>query len=112
MSYRVSGVILILSVVCIAAVAAEMNMGAASLVIPGGNKGDVTLPHQTHQAALNDCDKCHSLFPQETGVITTLKENGTLKKMQVMRECQGCHREMAKAGSKTGPTRCDGCHQK
>jgi cytochrome c2 len=112
MSQRVLGTVLILLVVCIAAVAAEKNMGAASLVIPGGNKGDVTLPHQTHQTVLNDCEKCHNLFPRQAGAITALKENGDLKKMQVMRECQACHREMAKAGSKTGPTRCDGCHQK
>lgn len=112
MLHRVIGVILILLVLCIAAVAAEKNMGAASLVIPGGSKGDVTLPHQTHQTVLNDCEQCHHLFSQQAGAIASLKEDGTLKKMQVMRECQACHREMAKAGSKTGPTRCDGCHKK
>lgn len=100
-----------LMVMAMAAIAAEMNMGAATLVIPGGSKADITLPHQTHQKVLDDCDKCHNLYPEEAGVIASRKESGALKKTQVMKECLGCHKEMAAAGEKTGPTRCDGCHQ-
>ena len=94
----------------VAALAAEKNMGAPTLVIPGGSKADITLPHQTHQAALENCDQCHNLFPQETGSIVKMKAAGTLKKMQVMKQCQGCHKEMIKAGQKTGPVKCAECH--
>ena len=93
-----------------AALAAEKNMGAPTLVIPGGKKADVTLPHEHHQTVLGDCDLCHNLFPQEAGSIVKLKAAGTLKKMQVMRQCQGCHKEMAKTGQDTGPVKCAECH--
>ena len=90
---------------------AEEKMGAPILVIPGGSKPDVTLPHELHQSTLGDCDLCHNLFPQTAGSIVKLKEAGTLKKMQVMKQCQGCHKEMEKSGQEAGPVKCDGCHK-
>jgi len=90
--------------------AAEKNMGPASLVIPGGSKADITLPHARHQEVLDDCDSCHNLFPQQAGSIVQMKESGELKKMQVMKQCQGCHRELGKAGKKSGPVGCRDCH--
>lgn len=95
-----------------AAMAAEKNMGAPTLVIPGGKNGDVSLPHELHQAVLGDCTLCHQLFPQEAGVIVQLKDAGTLRKMQVMKQCQNCHKERAKAGQKAGPVKCAECHKK
>lgn len=96
----------------VAALAAEKNMGAPILVIPGGKKPPVTLPHEAHQAALQeDCNSCHNLFPQVAGSIEKLKEEGALKKMQVMKQCQGCHKDFVKAGKKAGPVKCDECHK-
>ncbi|MFZ5563137.1 MAG: cytochrome c3 family protein [Thermodesulfobacteriota bacterium] len=31
--------------------------------------------------------------------------------MQVMKVCQGCHKEMTQAGKKAGPVNCNDCHQ-
>jgi len=95
-----------------AVLAAKKNRGAPTLFIPGGPKPDVTLPHADHQAALEKCDPCHNLFPQTAGVIAQMKAAGTLKKMQVMKQCQGCHKDLAKAGQKAGPVKCDECHKK
>ncbi len=108
-----TGFLIVISTILmmVAAVAAEKNMGAPTLVIPGGKKADVTLPHELHQKVLGDCEQCHNLFPQEAGVIVQLKETGTLKKMQVMRQCQGCHKKLAKAGQKAGPVKCTECHK-
>lgn len=104
-------VLAVLVLTAVAALAAEMNMGAPNLVIPAGNKGDVSFPHGTHQTVLEDCNTCHSLFPQEPGSIVSLKAAGTLRKMQVMKVCRGCHKEMTQAGKKTGPVNCNDCHQ-
>ncbi|MFP4446653.1 MAG: cytochrome c3 family protein [Desulfosudaceae bacterium] len=81
-----------------------------NLVIPGGSKADITLPHARHQEVLDDCDSCHNLFPQQAGSIVQMKEAGELKKVQVMKQCQGCHRDLGKAGKKAGPVGCRGCH--
>ncbi len=95
----------------VAALAAGKNTGAPTLVIPGGTKADVTLPHELHQKVLENCDRCHNLFPQTAGAIAKLKESGDLKKMQVMRQCMDCHRDLAKAGQKAGPVKCSECHK-
>ena len=96
----------------VTALAAEKNLGAPTLVIPAGTKPAVTLPHAGHQAALENCEQCHNLFPQTAGAIVELKASGALKKMQVMKQCQGCHKTMAEAGKKAGPVNCDECHIK
>lgn len=107
--------VMIMTTVCLlvaVALAAEKNMGAPTLVIPGGSKPNVVLPHAAHQAVLENCDQCHNLFPQTPGAIVQLKGSGALKKMQVMKQCQGCHKSMAEAGKKAGPVKCDECHKK
>lgn len=96
----------------VAALAAEKNMGAPMILIFAGNKPNVTLPHAVHQAALQeDCDRCHNLFPQTDGAIMELKAEGKLQKKQVMKQCLDCHKELAKAGQKAGPVKCDECHK-
>jgi uncharacterized membrane protein len=95
----------------VATLAAEKKMGAPEITIPGGTKGDIAFPHAVHQTVLGDCNICHALFPQEPGTIAGLKAAGTLRKMQVMKVCQGCHKEMTQAGKKTGPVNCNDCHQ-
>ncbi|MDY6904597.1 MAG: cytochrome c3 family protein [Thermodesulfobacteriota bacterium] len=99
---------IVLAVVAMAAT--EKNRGAANITIPA-TKGDVAFPHQTHQTVLDDCNACHNLFPQEAGSIVQLKESGNLRRMQVMKQCLDCHRELTKAGKKAGPVSCNDCHQ-
>ena len=87
--------------------------GAAEIVLGGGNRGDVSFPHQQHQDTLGDCQICHAVFPQQKGAIDTLKAHGRLKPKEVMnKQCTRCHRDRKRAGEKSGPTTCSSCHQK
>lgn len=100
-----------LGLLAMAGTAISANTGAENLLIDGGQRGDVSFPHRTHQKILVDCNKCHDLFPQEPGAIARLKKAGDLKKMQVMNtRCVKCHKAMKKEGAKTGPTTCSKCH--
>ena len=94
----------------IAISSAADNKGAEKMVLPGGKRGNVPFPHAIHQTVLGDCTICHSLFPQNPGAIEAYRKQGKLKKRQVMKHCQACHRKKAKAGEKAGPTRCKTCH--
>ena len=98
----------------VAAVFAQtQNTGAVEIVLDGGTSGNVTFPHQRHQAKLADCTICHSAFPQKAGAIEELKAQGKLAKKQIMNEqCTKCHREKKQAGEKAGPTTCTTCHVK
>jgi hypothetical protein len=94
------------------AVAVE-NKGAAEIMLYGGKKGNVTFPHHMHQDNIKDCKVCHDLFPQEAGVIKDLKNQGELKKKQVMNnKYLKCHKAKKKAGEEAGPTKCSKCHIK
>ena len=97
--------------VAMAAMASE-NKGAEQMVLKGGKSGKVSFPHAAHQSRLEDCTVCHGLFPKQAGAIEELKKQGKLKKKKVMRQCAVCHRKTAKAGQKSGPTRCKACHKK
>ena len=104
----------VLMPVCILT-AAETDRGAENMTLDGGSRGPVPFPHHRHQTSLaNDCDICHSVFPQEAGSIVRLKQAGTLKpKRDVMnRQCTKCHRTKKRAGEKSGPTGCSSCHQR
>jgi len=104
-----SAVIIFMAVV----VGAMVNKGAETLDLFGGERGAVSFPHHAHQTILGDCNTCHALFPQKLGSIQELIQAGELKKKQVMNgHCKKCHREMKKAGEKTGPTACSKCHHK
>jgi hypothetical protein len=89
------------------------NKGAAEIKLPGGKRGSVPFPHHQHQNKLGDCDICHAVFPQEAGIIETLKAEGKLKKKHVMNKlCTKCHKQKKKEGVKSGPTTCTKCHIK
>ena len=91
----------------------DKNKGAANIEIDGGKKGKVPFPHRQHQERLVDCKICHSVFPKKPGSIKELKAQGKLKKKYVMNKlCTKCHKEIKKAGRKTGPTKCSKCHIK
>jgi hypothetical protein len=81
------------------------------LVLDGGRKGDVPFPHALHQRTLESCSACHSNFPQKSGAIKKYVKNGTLKKMEIMKNCMNCHKELAAKGKASGPERsCAACH--
>ena len=91
----------------------DQNKGAESIEIDGGTGGKVSFPHHQHQENLADCTICHSVFPQKPGSIEELKAQGKLEKKHVMNKlCTKCHKEMKKAGRKTGPLTCSKCHIK
>jgi hypothetical protein len=93
--------------------AAAPDGGAAEIVLDGGDSGAVAFPHRRHQAALADCNLCHSAFPQKPGAIEELKGQGLLKKKQIMNtQCTRCHKERKAAGENAGPTTCTTCHVK
>ena len=92
---------------------AEQNKGAEDIELYGGKRGKVPFPHHSHQEKLGNCDVCHTVFEQKTGIIEELKAQGKLKKKYVMNKlCTKCHREKKKAGEKSGPTTCSKCHIK
>jgi Cytochrome c7 and related cytochrome c len=112
---RLIGLLLVgvFSVGVAAVFAQTQNTGAAEIVLEGGTSGNVTFPHQRHQAKLADCTICHSAFPQKAGAIEELKAQGKLAKKQIMNEqCTKCHKEKKQAGEKAGPTTCTTCHVK
>lgn len=114
MKNNVFSFIVITTVLLMIAIAfAEQNKGAEKINLDGGSRGTVEFPHHLHQAAIEDCNACHLVFPKNKGSIKSLKEKKELKKKQVMtKTCLKCHRTMKKAGEKTGPTRCSACHIK
>ncbi|MBI9077545.1 MAG: cytochrome C [Desulfatibacillum sp.] len=95
-----------------AGVAVSQNTGAGEMTLFGGKTGDVPFPHRAHQSTLGNCDACHGMFPKEKGVVDAMKTDGKLKSKAVMGQCIGCHKDMSKAGEKTGPTSCRACHKK
>ena len=94
------------------AVAAE-NKGADQISINGGSRGNISFSHRAHQERLNDCNICHSLFPQESDSLNQLKKSGGLTPKQVMNKvCINCHKAEKKAGNENAPTTCSKCHVK
>lgn len=92
---------------------AAQNTGAEKIVIDGGKPGNVSFPHKLHQDNLKDCNVCHGVFPEESGIIAKLKAEGKLKKQQVMNtQCLKCHKDTKNAGQPSGPTACASCHAK
>jgi len=104
---------LLTSAVIIGANVTAQNKGAEIILINGGKMRDIHFPHHRHQNALGDCNVCHNLFPAKAGSIAELKEQGKLKKKQVMEaHCIACHKKKKAAGERTGPTSCARCHRR
>lgn len=92
-------------------IALAVNRGPANIEVDGGDRGKVPFPHAQHQDRLTDCNVCHSVFPQASDAIKTLKGSGTLKAKQVMNtQCIKCHKEEKRAGKPHGPLTCSECH--
>ena len=92
---------------------ADQNKGPEIIEIDGGRKKNIVFPHRRHQLKIDDCQRCHRLFPKQLGSIQKLKASGDLKKKAVMNKlCLNCHRAEKRAGRKAGPTSCAKCHVK
>jgi len=93
------------------ATAVAAKQGAEEMTLFGGSRGKVPFPHAQHQARLNDCNICHSVFPQEVDAMRKMKQNGTLKPKKVMNlQCIKCHKTDRRAGKPHGPVTCSTCH--
>ena len=92
-------------------------------------KGAVKFSHTKHHADYKiACTECHHVYKDGKNVFKegdpvqkcsechdALKSQGKVKKLMLAyhKNCQGCHKQLAKAGKKTGPTRkCNSCHEK
>jgi hypothetical protein len=95
------------------AIAPAANKGAANIDILGGKSGKVPFPHSQHQNRIQDCNVCHSVFPQEKDAIKTMKAQRAIKPKKVMNlQCIKCHKQEKRAGKPTGPVTCKTCHVK
>ncbi len=102
-----------LMLIAMAGIGLAAKKGPTDIDIFGGKSGNVPFPHAQHQQRINDCNVCHSVFPQETDAIKKMKTKGTIKPKKVMNlQCIKCHREEKRAGNPTGPLTCKTCHVK
>jgi len=108
-----AAVVFVLVLTGVLGAAVVENKGAEQITLDGGERGMVHFPHHRHQNKLGDCNICHSLFPQEPGVIARLKKEEKLVSKQIMNKlCIKCHKAEKQAGHKAGPVTCSKCHQK
>jgi len=92
---------------------AGQTQGRKEISLYGGKSGPILFPHHLHQAVVKDCQICHVDFAQKEGALEAAKKSGALKQKQVMNDtCLKCHRDLKKAGEKSGPTNCKHCHKK
>ena len=87
--------------------------------VEGGKKAPVTFSHTQHASVASDCKSCHHKWngegtPHKCDSCHKLKKDGNVPKIMDAghKKCRKCHRDMKKAGKKTGPTPCKGCHKK
>ena len=72
------------------------------------SKGPVPFDHKTHAETFKPCAVCHHKDVQgkERNCATACHEGPTLKEV-FHKQCKDCHIK-----EKSGPVKCDGCHQK
>jgi len=92
-------------------------------------KGPVSFSHKKHNVDYKiACTECHHVYKEGRNVYKEgdpvqkcsachdpVKSEGKVKKLMLAyhRNCQGCHKELEKAGEKSGPTKkCNDCHEK
>ncbi len=107
---------------------AEVDKGSADMVLQTTQaKKPSIFPHAKHQEFM-DCADCHHgknedgtkkayVEGEEVGKCVSChnSEDMTNKKLNNFKtvahlNCKDCHKEQAKAGKVTGPTKCAGCH--
>jgi hypothetical protein len=96
---------------------------------PKFKKGAVRFSHKKHTIDYKiACNECHHVYKDGKNVYKEgdpvqkcsachdpVKSEGAVKKLMLAyhRNCQGCHKELIKAGKNTGPTtKCNDCHEK
>ncbi len=110
---RIAMVVFVLALSLVIRAMAVENKGAEQIILDGGKRGAVHFHHHLHQNMLGDCKICHSLFPQEPGVIARLKQEEKLVPKQIMNKlCVKCHKAKKQAGQPAGPVTCTKCHHK
>jgi len=106
-----SAVVTVIGSAALSAAQAQADKGAAMMQLESGRLPAATFPHRLHQEKLDDCNACHSMFPQKRGAIKELQAQGKLKKQEVMnKNCIACHKESKMAGKSSGPVSCMDCH--
>ena len=81
-------------------------------------KPPVNYNHTKHSAVAPDCKSCHHTWkdgtPKKCSECHKAKKDGKAlgSKKALHKACKDCHKDMKKAGKKTGPTSCKGCHVK
>ena len=92
-------------------------------------KDAVTFTHKKHAVDYKiACTECHHVFKDGKNVFKQgdpvqkcsachdpVKSKGTVKKLMLAyhKNCQGCHKDLEKAGKTTGTTKkCNDCHTK
>ncbi len=87
------------------------DKGAEEMTLYGGYRGPVFFPHRLHQNELDDCQTCHDMFAHEKGILVKMKEEGKLRRKEVMnKKCISCHKERRHKGKEHGPVTCSKCH--
>lgn len=81
-------------------------------------KAAVSLPHKQHVDAGIACKTCHhkdeaGATPKKCTECHTIPATGETSdaKKAFHDSCQKCHKKEAKAGKKSGPTKCEDCHK-
>lgn len=91
-------------------------------------KGAVKFTHKKHNVDYKiACTECHHVYKEGKNIYKegdpvqkcsechdVKKSEGKKKKLMLAfhKNCQGCHKELEKAEKKTGPVKCNKCHEK
>lgn len=116
-------VLFVVSMVAVAMLYAGAIKAPEKALVFENKKGAVTFEHKTHLKAVPKCQQCHHMWkdtskpPQGCKECHKPKKNGDVPRIYKMahvsnHSCRGCHKALKKAGKKTGPTKCSGCHKK
>lgn len=73
-----------------------------AVIVLYASVGNVTFSHKMHQDMIKDCRQCHHEPPGKIAEIGKYWAHNT---------CQTCHEILKRAGRRTGPTNCVGCHK-
>jgi hypothetical protein len=105
------------------------ELSIKSDAFPKFKKGAVKFSHKKHNMDYKvACNECHHVYDGGKNVYKEgdpvqkcqachdpVKSEGEVKKLMLAfhGNCQGCHKELKKAGKNTGPTtKCNDCHEK
>jgi hypothetical protein len=106
-----SAIVIGIGAAALSAAQEETDIGSAMMKLESGRLPAAPFPHRLHQKTLDECNACHSMFPQKRGAIKELQAQGKLNKQEVMnKNCIACHKERKKAGEPSGPVSCTDCH--